>query len=437
MLISFEVENYRAFADRAILDLARPGFSTVLPRKGQAWGEVLSPVAGVFGANASGKSTLIDAIETLSRAVRDKNYGRQLYQPSLAVSELNSSTEYAVHFVAANVRYSYVVRAQAWGVEHEELYSYEKRQPRKLFARSQAGPDEPLVFAKGSFLRGPSEEVRKLTTSSALYLAVALDYGHHGLAPVAKGLALGMGVQLSGFDSRVRSSMIEQMLFEMIADCGDNEGLVEGLLRVADVGIDGVVVKEEQIPPGVLKQMQRFLAAFGEEGVQPPSLPDVMSKVLFVHRGVGHKTFELSLEGESVGTQAWLVASWQALKTLKRGGILLIDELDASLHPSLVRYVVELFLNPDYNRKHAQIIFTTHDSGLLSNAPLRLLDPTSVWFTEKDDEGRAELFSLADYPIHPNNNTEKRYLAGAYGAIPNIDDRLLMRWLNESGEGRG
>ncbi|MCI7305245.1 MULTISPECIES: AAA family ATPase [Trueperella] len=429
MFISFAVENFRAFADRAELDFACPGFDTVLPREGKSWTDVLSPVTAIFGANASGKSTLIMAIEVLGRAVWQQRAGRFLYQPSLACAEPSPTTNYEADFVVNGIRYRYTVRAADWGVAFEELRSYENRWPRKIFSRSQESLDMPMKFSKGAALRGPSDEVRKLTKASALYLAVALDYGHAGLESIAEALAAGRGIQSFPANSRSRFAITERIIQEMLAGGSDAEDLAEALLRVADVGIESVKVKQERIPPALLERMRRSMGDPAVEDEMAPNVPEMRSKVVFVHRGAGGKTFELALDAQSAGTQVWLVMSWRALTLMKNGGILLVDELDESLHPSLVRFLVELFLNPEYNRKHAQIIFTTQDSGLLGNSPVRLLEPASVWFTEKNDEGRSELFSLADYPIHPNSNFEKRYLAGAYGAIPSIDDRSLVRWL--------
>lgn len=105
--------------------------------------------------------------------------------------------------------------------------------------------------------------------------------------------------------------------------------------------------------------------------------------------------------------------------------MLLVDELDASLHPELVRYVVNLFASSELNTTGAQLIFTTHDVSLLGNSPTRLLQPRNVWFVEKDNTGNSELFSLDDFDNRPGNNSERRYMAGQFGAVPDIDDGLL------------
>lgn len=110
--------------------------------------------------------------------------------------------------------------------------------------------------------------------------------------------------------------------------------------------------------------------------------------------------------------------------------MLLVDELDASLHPEMVRYIVELFQSEEINSRGAQLIFTTHDVSLLGNAPTRLLEPSSVWFVEKDRSGVSELFSLDEFDQRSGNNNQRRYLAGQFGALPQVDESLLLRHVN-------
>ena len=107
-----------------------------------------------------------------------------------------------------------------------------------------------------------------------------------------------------------------------------------------------------------------------------------------------------------------------------------MDELDASLHPGLARYLVQLFLDSQTNPLGAQLIFTTHDVSLLGNSPTRLLEPRQVWFAEKDRSGRSELFCLDDFDNRVQNNNELRYLAGKFGAVPVIDETPLLSFIS-------
>ena len=117
--------------------------------------------------------------------------------------------------------------------------------------------------------------------------------------------------------------------------------------------------------------------------------------------------------------------------------MLCVDELDASLHPTLTATLVDMFKDPGLNARGAQIVFTTHDTALLDNSPVQLLEAGEVWMTEKSSSGASELFSLADFPSNrKGTNKQRRYLAGAFGAIPRVDTSSLRRYLSTPAEAK-
>ena len=140
---------------------------------------------------------------------------------------------------------------------------------------------------------------------------------------------------------------------------------------------------------------------------------------------------------QSQGTLTWLATVGPAIDALRLGQVLYIDELDASLHPTLTATLVDMFEDPDLNTRGAQILFTTHDTALLDNSPVQLLEAGEVWMTEKSPFGASELFSLADFPSNrKGTNKQRRYLAGAFGAIPRVDTSNLRRYLSTSAEAK-
>lgn len=154
----------------------------------------------------------------------------------------------------------------------------------------------------------------------------------------------------------------------------------------------------------------------------------VPQTLLFQHLGDGG-VFPLSLDAQSTGTLSWLSLALPALKILRSGGVLVVDEIDASLHPQLSQVIVRMFKDPDYNRTGAQLVFTTHDTFLLSAQSDSMLTPEETWFTEKDRDGATSLFSLADFPTRADQNFAKRYLDGRYGAIPRTARSFLATLL--------
>lgn len=146
-------------------------------------------------------------------------------------------------------------------------------------------------------------------------------------------------------------------------------------------------------------------------------------KINAVHKMANSdQTVSIPLHEESAGTLKMFALYPPLRETLDNGGVLFVDELNGRLHPLLVRNVLITFLNPDINTQHAQIVFTTHDPWTLNNGLLRR---DEIWFTEKDEAGASTLYSLADFvegdkKIRKDENYEKNYLLGKYGAIPNL-----------------
>jgi energy-coupling factor transporter ATP-binding protein EcfA2 len=432
MLPNFSVRNFRAFADEVELSMESASLLTTVPPTGHTWVGATEHVAAVYGANASGKTTLIEAIRALSRAIATPGHGA-IFQPSSVRAVKDPATEFFVDFVAGGVRYEYEVVATEWGIAREALYSYPKRQRRMVFVRTQAGEDEPLEVVKGQSLKGPTAEVRRITTPVMLLLATAQRYRHVGLMEPARALMDGVGIDLVHFRQAQDQDVIRRVVMEMI-NAESQVPLVQAMVRGADLGITDIKVRTEKIPERVQRRIRRVLAALKEgQGETDGDVPDLRDVVVFVHRGEDGETFELPLERESSGTLTWLTTVWHALDALRQGTVLLVDELDASLHPDLARYIVEIFQDEQMNEHGAQLIFTTHDVSLLGNAPTKLLHPENVWFTQKDGSGRADLFSLADFDTRPGNNSEKQYLAGRFGAVPDIDDGLLLSYIGERG----
>lgn len=433
VLLSFAVRNFRSFAEAAELTLTSPALRTNVPRGGQTWIDATERVAAIYGPNAAGKSTLLDAILALSTALKTPGSGR-IFQPSVAKSsDGEPATEYDLEFVAAGVRYRYEVSAAPWGIAHEALFAYPKATARTLFTRTQSGAGETLEVRPGDSLTGPTAEVRRITTPKMLFLATAHKYGHGALAPIASSLLAGVGIDHISFRERLDEDVLHRVVMEMVAAPEAQVDLVRALVQTADLGLEGIEVRTQEVPEQARERIIRALRAMVEgEDVTEENIPALRDILVFRHRGAEGDIFELPVSRESSGTVTWLTTAWHALDALRRGSVLLIDELDASLHPDLARYVVSLFLSPHLNVHGAQLIVTSHDVSLLGNAPIRLLEPRNVWFVEKDESGSSELFSLADFDNRAGNNSERRYLAGKFGAVPDIDDRLLLRFIGSA-----
>jgi len=219
---------------------------------------------------------------------------------------------------------------------------------------------------------------------------------------------------------------------------------VVSLLQMADIGIVDAGLEEETLPPELLEVKrhpnlaQQKLFGAGDlvksEESFPGFLDDVVRNLWFEHQGDGSRPGRLSLERESAGTVAWLALVVPAVVTLQQGGVLVVDEIDSSLHPHLVEMLIGFFADEQKNPLGAQLICTTHDSYLISPQSSVKLEPEQIWLTEKGNDGASELYSLADFPRHKSANVAKRYLSGRYGGGPPRAPSFLGRVLDLDGE---
>lgn len=281
---------------------------------------------------------------------------------------------------------------------------------------------------------GPTSEVARITRPTMLLMATAHKYGHDVLAPIARALLAGVGIDSISFQDRQNEIVLNRVVMEMVAAPDDRQiNLVKALVQAADLGIERIEIRTEEMKKEQYDRIVRVISALNEgteDMVEDVSrLRDV---AIFIHRGEEGREFELPIQSQSAGTITWITTAWHALDALRQGSVLLIDELDASLHPNLARYVVGLFLNPQLNPKGAQLIFTSHDISLMGNSPTRLLEPRNIWFVEKGSTGRSELFSQGDFDTRAGNNNARRYMAGQFGAVPDIDDSLLYQYIESS-----
>lgn len=429
MLLNFEVENFRCLVEPASLSLTARTLKTNRPQAGRTWIDDTERVAAIYGPNAAGKTTVLEAIRAVATALRNPGSGA-IYQPFEGGPEEGAETRYAVEFVSDDVRYAYEVRARPWGIAYESLSAYPKGTRRVVFVRTQSDREAEMGFEKGGSLTGPTAEVRRITKRTMLFLATAHRYGHKSLAPIAKSLLEGVGIDHISFRDRQSEEVLRRVVMEMIASPDGQVDLMRALAQSADLGIDRIEIRSEEVPGEVYERIVRTIAALNDgEDVDEEEIPRLRDVLVFAHKSSSGEEFELPVRRQSSGTITWLTTAWHALDALRQGSVLLVDELDASLHPDLARYLVTMFLTPHMNPKGAQLVFSSHDVSLLSNAPSRLLQPANVWFVEKGEDGKSELYSLADFSTRSGNNSERRYLAGAFGAIPAIDDALLIQFL--------
>ncbi|MFE7508030.1 ATP/GTP-binding protein [Promicromonospora sp. NPDC057488] len=445
ILLRFRVENHRSIRDEAELSLTRPTLTTVRPKDGN-WVDATTRVAGVYGANASGKSTVVDSIEFFQRMVvrSATSWSLRKRLPQRPFRLTSGSTyepsAYSVDFVLDDVRYQYGFEVNENAVLQEWLYDYPSTKHRVLFERQG---DE---FKFGRALVGSPRLHAAATGSRSLFLSKAAGNGHDLLRRLFN--AFTHQIVVADFSEQDRNRRLQQIT-EGIAEEEIDLNDVKTLLRVADIGITDVGVDESEIPEDVRELSNELNEFFHRRRKPGPDMPaeqddhadpthdkrpslkiDLIRRALMFQHAGNDGVFPLPLGSQSTGTLSWLSLALPALTILRSGGVLVVDEIDASLHPQLSQVILRMFKDPDYNHTGAQLIFTTHDTFLLSNQSDSMLAPEETWFTEKARDGATSLFSLADFPTRADQNFAKRYLDGRYGAVPRTARSFLASLLD-------
>ncbi|MCT2583457.1 ATP-binding protein [Actinophytocola sp. S1-96] len=387
----------------------------------------LLTVSAIYGPNASGKSNIIAALGWLQFAVLDSlrfwEDGIPL-EPFAFTDDPDRPAEFTIESVVGGVRFEYVLELNRDRVHYEGLFHYPERKRRRIFERE----GNELTLQRGL---GQLSGARELLTSTTLALSAARRFNEPHVSGFTRDLlntqVLGAPVTSSHWRRRRPRFAQTRHWFEDPVDDGqtplpgfgdllsptqEDRTRALALLRIADLGIDDVLIDDEPI------DLQ------GVERDSPP--PRMRRRVRLVHRS-GHERLPLDFSAESEGTRTWFALIAPVLTALKNGSRVLFDELDASLHPTLSAQLIRLFQDPVTNPEGAQLIFTSHDTSLLGQ-----LNRDEVWLTEKLDDGSTRLGALAEFAgerVRKSQNLEKAYLHGRFGALPDVDRTEMLRAL--------
>jgi AAA15 family ATPase/GTPase len=423
MLIRFRVSNFRSLRDEQELSLvaALPEGRTDLVRV-EGTGLDLLRVAGIYGANAAGKSNVLEALEFMSQAVlgSHRQWGPEQPIPRepflLEPSMREEPSLFEADFLIEGVRYQYGFRLDDERVLEEWLHVYPKNRRQVWLNRNAA------AFTFGRELKGSNRTIEALTRRNSLFLSVAAENNHQALLPIYSWLVS----ELRFASARNRAGRIPLQALEQ-----DGKRMLD-LLKLADLGIVDFEIQNPVVAVEERTTETDFLRQYFEVARQRlSSYPK-----LFLKHQAKSGQISLPVERESQGTRTWLALLDPLLDTLRNQGVLCIDELDASLHPHLAAEVIRIFQDPDRNPGGAQLIFNTHDTNLLGNllSDQPILHRDQVWFVEKDNEGASHLYPLTDFKPRKAENLERGYLQGRYGAIPFISAQLQPENAEESPE---
>jgi uncharacterized protein len=419
MLRSFRLANHRSFLEEQELLL--------IPSVPGQDHEVLT-VAAIYGANASGKSNLLDGLRFMSNAVLDSfrrwsaDGGVPRHPFRLTPEGRNRPSSFVLEAIIQDVPYTYGFTLDDETILAEWLYSYPEKRRRVLFERE--GVNLKFGTTVGQ-LKSKLDVLEELTRPNALFLSLAAQSNVELLAPVYRWFV--HDLRFATTSSASLTFGLRQIARSLI-EREERASTFLGLLAAADLGITDLYA-EQASDPHVVRRIGRLTERLNnvdqldreeveniESEIQRLQKGRTVPELRFVHSEAGEP---FTIYDESDGTLKWLALLPSVMGVLERGCVLVIDEIDSSLHPLLTVQLLQLFMSPETNPKQAQLIFTTHDTTPLGSYIGRdVLQRDQVWFVEKDRAGKSKLYPLTDFKPRIGENTEKRYLGGSYGAVP-------------------
>lgn len=432
MLLEFSLTNYRSFRDKQTLSLIGTVGESQLSNNlvkldfPGARGVAVLRSAAIYGANASGKSNLFSAVNFVQSFVAESATSMKPKDeievvPFAFHPECKSQpSEFEVIFIAENVRYRYGFSATRRKVVREWLFGYPHGRERRLFERRLSGDD--YFYEYGS--RFKQERIlESKTRSNALFLSLGAQFNNVELLSIYNWFHDSLRVLNMSGEGPVLSPGFTA---ETAQSSHEMRRAFVNLLRSADMGIEDMEVAISPVGKSELSQFsQSFLDLLTPEGrreletkLQEGKIVDVK----LIHRiSESEVPVRFSLSEESAGTQRLFTLSGPLYDVLSSGMCLLIDEIDASMHPIMTREIVRLFHSDLDNQSGAQLLFTTHDTTLLDSTFLRR---DQVWFVERGSDNSSRLVPLTDYKPRRREALQKGYMAGRYGGIPLVSDEL-------------
>jgi len=451
MLIQFLVENFLSFKEETVFSMLAPPEETRGVLDVPAHGLRLMRIAAFYGANASGKSNLITAMETARRLIAneqssDATLPAHFFRLDAATSSKPSRFQF--DFIVADIRYTYVLAVTHHAVAAEALYRKlpNATDEEMVYEREGVGTDGQPIVKFGPMVK---------TGEKDLQFAEFTARGTHTKKPLLLKFAIGNvpGFETirRWFDTDLKLIGAETAYEDLIPELHRSKSMrhfFSEMLAKLGTGIRNLEIEKRQSDEftGAFQLLQRYAGSrrIFDQGKSMLIAPRKLNTGISFETDGDHSTIlelklwhanragfdaDFSLDDESDGTRRLLhllPVLWH--RTQKPGLCTVIDELDRSLHTTLTRYFVQEFINMG-SHSQTQLIFTTHDTNLLNG---RLLPIPSIWFVEKDDDGASRIYSLSEYKPEQVKqlleHLEEGYLQGRFGAIPFIADRKNLAW---------
>lgn len=412
MILEFSVKNFLSFKEKVTFSMIANSNKELNDNYVEIGGNKVLKSAAIYGANASGKSNLFKILTLVVLMLRssnsvDINAKLPLIPFKLDKGSVNKPSEFEIKFILDETRYVYGFIADKDKIYDEYLYYYPNGRETKIFDRTNIN-EYSYTQKDEKILR----EIEAKNAQNKFFLATATNWNFDKTKAAYNFLTNGIGTCNN-------LEILKNMAYKMYETNPDYlKDFAIDFLQKADFNIEDYQISQIDVPGEFLTAIPEFIAK---------TLPDKPKayQVLFKHKNSDNY---LSIDEESLGIQMIFAFIPFLADSLKNKKVLIIDELDKSLHPFLVQYIVEIFNDAEINKNGSQLIFNTHDTNLLD---LNILRRDQIWFTEKNSEtGESDLYSLSDFSVRKQENVEKGYMLGRYGAVPFIKNDFNL-WEEE------
>ena len=414
MMLEFSIANFLSFKDKITFSMLANATNGLDDNYVISNDRRVLKTTAIYGANSSGKTNLFKILTIVISMLRSSNNANINTKLPIVPFKFDKHTidkpsEFEIKFIVDEVRYVYGFIADTNKIHEEYLYYYPNGRETKIFDRTNTDnysfpqKDEKIL-----------SDIAGKNAPNKFFIATATNWNYEKTKIPYKFLSL----DINTFNNL--GGLRDLALSEYLKNNRELKDFALDFLKKADFNIEDYKVLETDVPDDVLAAIPDFIKA----GMSMKEKPKVFT-ALFKHKG---SDVELSYEEESMGTQIIFCFIPFIMDALNNKRVVVVDELDKSLHPYLVEMIVQMFNDPDINKNGAQLIFNTHDTNLLK---LNILRRDQIWFTEKDDSnGISDLYPLSDFSVRKYENVEKGYMLGRYGAVPFIKNDFNL-WEEE------
>ena len=386
MLLQFSITNHRSIKETAIISMKAAADKTMKEVLISPDGKKeLVPVMAIYGANAAGKSNVIHAL-LLMREMVCGSYAKPLkgaelpYEPFAFVDGQTEPTTFEIIYYYESIKYAYGFSFDKDRIISEYLYHWSNGREALVFSREKDEYEFRESIQEQLTLAGRTSENRLYLTSSNEWNCAQTEKAYLWFQKNLRGL--------------IATGVSNESTIDAIRKGGDGKQRILKEMMLADLGICNVELSGTKEKP-IISTVHQLTDDSGEK-----------------------KQYTLLLGQESVGTQRFFSRIGLWMDALNSGAVLVVDEIEASMHPLLTRHLIEMIQDQTTNQNHAQLIFTTHDTGLLD---LKLLRRDQIWFAEKDEKTmQTDIYALTEFSPRKEENIARGYLQGRYGAIPFI-----------------